>query len=439
MARKKGTFIYSQNIEPLIKGPLDARMTVDSVDDLLLSSTWEDPSTHTWLYNGMIVSVGNDPSTSLNGIYLLIDASNYTLSGSWQKMRVDTGGSGTTTGQNIGNGDASIYAQKVGDNLQFREIKGGAGITIDTSDNTIIIDASGGAGATYNSTLDPSLAAPETVGGIEAGTTVGDLLGSTFTEFVDDLLFPTVYPTFVNPNNSFGDNVASLQEVGDNLNINFTATFSRGSINIGGVFQNYRSGLPNTYTYTGTGLTASYPSTSLTDNRTVNSYNVIIGTQSWTNTVSYDIGPQPLDSKGDPYDSPLSAGTTSVKTTSFEGVYPLYATTSNITTLTKQSLVSMISANDIAFSMVAETGGQKQRFDIPDAWTGAPTSRPLQGIETYNTVSSSWEYQGGSAATSLTFWSTAATTQTVQGNIINYTRYTYNGPDRSNIQIRLKF
>jgi len=47
-------------------------------------------------------------------------------------------------GQNVGSGDASIYYDKSGDALQFREIKAGAGVTISVSDNLIVIDVSGG-------------------------------------------------------------------------------------------------------------------------------------------------------------------------------------------------------------------------------------------------------------------------------------------------------
>jgi hypothetical protein len=292
------------------------------------------------------------------------------------------------------------------------------------------------ASVTYDTQLTGNLEMPSDVGGIPAGTIVDDLKGDTFISLFDDLLFPTVNPTFVAPSNGFSDDASSLIEISSSINIGFTATFNRGQILLNAVFQDFRSGLPNTYTYTGTGLPASVSSTSLTDVQNVNGYYVLQGNQSWTNTVSYDAGPQPLDNKGNNFGSPLPAGTTSAQNVSIEGVYPLFGTTSDITTLTKQSLVSMISANNISFSLVPETGGDKQKIDIPDAWTA---SRPLVGIQTFNTVSSQWEYQGGNAASSLTFWTTSATTQTIQTNVINYTRYTYNGVDRGAIQLRLVF
>jgi hypothetical protein len=278
------------------------------------------------------------------------------------------------------------------------------------------------------------------VGGITSGSTFFDS-SKGFAETMAAIFYPTQFPNLTAPSNGFSDNVSSLQEIGDSLNITFTATFSRGSINPQyDASSAFRSGLANTVFYSGSGLPASvgsYPSSPNVQN--VNGYTVLIGNQSWSSYWAYDAGVQPYDSVGNPYMSPLPAGNTSSASVSFEGVYPLYATTSSISSPSAQSLVSMLSANNIVFSMVAETGGDKQTFDIPDAWTGAPTSRPLSGIETFNTVSSTWEYQGGNASASLTFWTTSSTTHTIQGNVVNYTRYTYNGTDRSAIQIRLKF
>lgn len=339
-------------------------------------------------------------------------------------------------GVNLGGGDASVYFGKSLEALQFREIKGIGSVVVSTSDNLILIDSSGSAG-TYDTSLDPSLAMPTSVGGIPAGTTVNSLKGDSFIQLFDSLLFPTVNPTYVAPNNSFAYNVANLQEIGASINITFTAGFNRGQILLNSVFQNYRSGLPNSYSYTGSGLPGAVPSTSLSNIQNLVGYTVLQGNQSWANTVSYDIGPQPLDSKGNPYGSPLAAGTTSAKTVSFEGVYPLFGTTALISNPdTKQSLVSMISANNIVFNMISESGGYKQSFDLPNSWIG---SRPLLGIETFNSFALSWEYQGGTAIASLAFWSSSSVTQNIQGNVIPYTRYTYNGIDRSSIQIRLKF
>jgi hypothetical protein len=245
------------------------------------------------------------------------------------------------------------------------------------------------------------------------------------------MFFPTLYPAFTNPSNTFADNVANLQEIGASINISFTSSFSRGTINPAYGTSGFRSGIGNTVYYTGTGLPGSVGSSPSSPNvQAVNGYTVLIGTQSWTSAWAYNIGEQPLDSAGNPYNSPWPAGTTGYASTSFEGVYALYGTTSSISNpATKQSLVSMLSGNNIVFNMVAESGGNKQSFDMPTAWTGAPTNRPLSTVQTYNTVSGQWDTTG------LGQWTASAITH----GGINYTRYTFNGPDRSSIQIRLVF
>jgi len=307
-------------------------------------------------------------------------------------------------------------------------------------DSSGYLEASGTGAGNYDTSLDPSLAVPTTIGGITAGTTVYQLYGLTYTQLFDDLLFPTINPTFVAPSATFADNIASLIEIGSAISGTFTTTFSRGSISIGATFQNYRSGLPVSYYFSDPSnntLLIDVSSASLTNIQSISGYVVKKGIQYFYNdSVVYGAGPQPLDSKGNVYGSPLAAGSTGSLNTNFEGVYPLYATTVSISTQTKQSLVSMISGNSIQLNIVPESGGYKGSFEIPTTWI---TSRPLVGIETYNTVSSQWAYEGGSAAASLTFWNLTSDTQNIQGNLINYNKYTYNGTDRSSVSIMLQF
>ncbi|NJO89531.1 MAG: hypothetical protein HC831_11720, partial [Chloroflexia bacterium] len=224
--------------------------------------------------------------------------------------------------------------------------------------------------------------------------------------------------------------------------ISFTvrSEFNQGSINPQYIASSdKRSGLPVSYTYFGAQIAGNYGDSSLINDRNITGYKVYRGNQSWQSYVSYSMGVQPYDSKGNPYNSPWPAGSTSTKSTSFEGVFPLYGTTANIGSLTKQPLVSMQNGTNIVFMMASEAGGQKQKFDIPLQWTNSPNNRPLLGIETYNSVSMAWEYQGGNAASSLLSWAQTITNHTIQGDLIIYTRYTYNGANRGNIQIRLKF
>jgi len=351
---------------------------------------------------------------------------------------------------NVPDGSAiGVYFDRVDTSLStelyFKRIKAGSGTLVtETSAGIITIDASGGAGGIYESALNPSIAMPNPVGGIPAGTKVADLNGDTINSLWDALLFPTAYPTLTPPSATFTitptTGLATLQEIGALINIAAVATFNRGSISPQySASSPYRSGPPNNYDYSGTGL-VDVSSALLSNSQTILGYTVIIANQPiWRSRISYNVGVQPYDSKGNIFNTPWPAGTTTFIDRTFEGVYPLFGTTVNIGTLTKQTLVSMLSGNNIQMNLVAESGGNKQKFEIPVAWTGAPTNRPLTGIKTYNTVSAQWEYEGGSAFLSLLKWTTSVVSETIQGNLINYTRYTYNGVDRSAIQIRLEF
>jgi hypothetical protein len=161
------------------------------------------------------------------------------------------------------------------------------------------------------------------VGGMSIGTT---LTGKTIQKILEEILVPTVNPTFVAPSNGFLMSPSTTTyEVGVEIaSLMFTSSFNRGAINISSVFQDYRSGLPNTYNYTGTDLPTTESSSGLTDIQTITGYTVSAGTQSWTSSVTYDEGPQPLDSNGDSYSSPLSSGTTGVVTRTITGIYPYF-------------------------------------------------------------------------------------------------------------------
>lgn len=259
-----------------------------------------------------------------------------------------------------------------------------------------------------------------TVGGIASGTS---LFNKSVYEIFDMMLYPELFPTLVGPDNSFTLLQAGLREIGESgLTLNFIATFDRGSITPQYTTATpYRSGNPVSYNYTGPSLTYSVPSSSLTNSQTVYNYYVSAGTQTWTNTVSYSMGPQPKSSKDNNYDSPLPAGTTTPKSVSIIGVYPYFATTSNIAILTKQPLALMNSPY-VQIDMVAESGSNKQRVKFPNAWS------TITGIQFFNTVSNTWEWIGGSKANSLLTFTTSPSTEIVQGNIVPYTLWTNNTP-----------
>ena len=263
------------------------------------------------------------------------------------------------------------------------------------------------------------LPTPITVGGIDSGSTFLDV---PWSGMWDALLYPELFPTLTNPSSLFTLAQAGYHEIGEVIaSLDFSASFSRGSISPAYGTSGFRSGLPNTYNYTGTGLPATVGSVLLTDAQTVLAYAVLTGGQSWTSIVSYDAGEQPKSSEGNNYNLPLAAGNTSIKIVTINGVYPYFATTVTIGVLTQQSLASMSSAY-VQTNMVAEDDlGNKQTADFPVDWSA------ITGIQFYNTVSSTWEWINGSKANSLLTFTTSIVTHTIQGNDINYTQYLNNG------------
>jgi hypothetical protein len=168
-----------------------------------------------------------------------------------------------------------------------------------------------------------NLSSPTTVevGGLSSGTVI---TGLTSNEIIEQIVAPVLTPTFTAPSVSFSDNITPTQEVGDSINITFTASFDRGEIELDGSFQDFRSGPANTYNYTGTGLPATVASTANSDVQNLNGYTVLEGSNQFTASVSYDQGPQPLDSSGSNFGSPLAAGTTSTDSVSHTGIFPYF-------------------------------------------------------------------------------------------------------------------
>ena len=282
---------------------------------------------------------------------------------------------------------------------------------------------SAGAGSTYtNATPTPQpFPGNSPFDNIAAGST---FTNQTFEEMMNRMLYPTLNPTLTNPSSAFVLSQSGFREINETTALSFSSTFNQGSINPQyTATSNKRSGLPNTYNYTGTGV-SNNTSTSLSDSETVAAYTVLQGSQSWTGSVSYDAGVQPKDSVGGNFNSPLPAGTTSAITRTITGVYPPFATTSSLTTMTKQSLQSMTTY--IQVSMVTESGGggAKQKIDIPNAWS------TISGLQQFNTLSQTWD------TINLSTFTQSAVQQTIQGLSVNYTRYTHNGATIGARQLR---
>lgn len=66
MARNRGIFNFSANLEVKKNAPLDSRVVVDTLIELTETSTWADSDNKVWLYDGIVVSVREN-----HGLYML--------------------------------------------------------------------------------------------------------------------------------------------------------------------------------------------------------------------------------------------------------------------------------------------------------------------------------------------------------------------------------
>lgn len=91
------------------------------------------------------------------------------------------------------------------------------------------------ASGSYKSSLDPTVATVEKLGGIDAGTTVAQLTGKSYNKIFDTLIFPTVNPTFTVPSASISlKSYQNVQEIGANAPTaaNFNVSFNAGAITL---------------------------------------------------------------------------------------------------------------------------------------------------------------------------------------------------------------
>lgn len=255
----------------------------------------------------------------------------------------------------------------------------------------------------YQSSIeDKSLTMPNAVGGLSAGTKVSDLEGKTYSEIFDEVLFPTIYPTFVAPSATIKLNVTSVQEVGSVAPkvSDFTISFNRGAINLGGVKQADRAGALTSGEVFCVG--GSMPTT------------IPLGDTQYKYRANYAQGAQPKDNKGNDYGTPLPSGSTESGAVTLNGTYPWYIRT------TKQSLVAWSENMSTGNFTLSATGVAAQVFKLPKA---------LKELQMFNTISGKMEVIGTSD------WD--VTNESMNG--ITYYVYSYNGDARGEVTLLAKF
>lgn len=279
-------------------------------------------------------------------------------------------------------------------------------------------------GGTYTSEIeDTELEMPSAVGGISKGTTVGDLNGKTINQMFDDLLFPTVNPTYVAPSASISfTGYSTLQKVGSTgpIEDNFTTGYNAGAINVNGVKQADRGGAlkeGESFIYVnGDAGNKTLPAT------------LALGNTTFKYRASYEAGPQPKDNKGNNYGSPLAAGTVDSSAITVNGTHPYYASTATAGQLTEQPLLSWNAASGQMttprFVLQPHSAAAKQMMKFP---------RKLTQLQMLNTVSNQME------VVSFSDWDESSASESTNSVETIYYTYTYSGSDRGSVTLIAKF
>jgi hypothetical protein len=233
----------------------------------------------------------------------------------------------------------------------------GSTLTFEELDNTLIFLSQsigvGGSGI-YNSAFFPDTNVPATVGGITINTSVNTLEGKTFSEMFDQLLFPTINPTpqpagSANATMTVGagtGGTGAIREVGASVNVDLTIAFTQGTWKAGSIAATARDyyGEANNYIF----ISGSTTVNNIDNTYTFSNHIVVLGDNDFGTQVSYNAGEQPVDSKLDPFGLANPAGTTSLETDSFTGVYPIlygmsatdYLSSGDIYSATTRAIIS---------------------------------------------------------------------------------------------------
>lgn len=263
----------------------------------------------------------------------------------------------------------------------------------------------------YKSALSDDIATVNALGGIPAGTTVAQLKNKTFSQLFDELIFPTINPTFENPTASLRlkstSTTPTVQEVGTTgasvpVAASFNTEYNAGAIKIAGVKKQNRGGdldSGSSFIYIDNKPTNKTFPTEIPEGVTMYKYRA-----------AYQQGPQPLDSKGNNYQTPLPAGTVDSGAVTIYGVYPYFTNKDNNRAFTKLALSAYSTLSVVKFK---PEGPNKHAFKIPAKYT-------LTDVELLNTLSGKYENYGTDKFTKTT------ENIEVQGKQVEYAVYTRN-------------
>ena len=255
--------------------------------------------------------------------------------------------------------------------------------------------------------------------GLSGFTSIGKLTdpamveGKTSEEILLMMLYGVINPTLTAPSLDIALNDVQLI-VGRESVIEGALTFDRGKIEPAYGTSGYRAGLPTSFTI------ANQESAT---NDTVYNFSFTLTPIAGDNVINYSVnysaGEQPLNSIGSAVGEPLAAGSLSGNIT-LQAVYPLYSETG-------EDLDFIWFEEDdgegYMSTFTSEASGKKQSFAVH-------SEVKVIGIKSYNTLTKSWEWLGGTAAVSLTHFDTSVSED-------GYVTYIHNQPASGKRELRI--
>lgn len=291
----------------------------------------------------------------------------------------------------------------------------------------------------YTTDLPDSLVVPQTIGGINKGTKVSDLEGSTISQMFDNLLFPEVQPTIQAPSatihfkDTFSSN--SVYEVGATAPIaaNFNTSFNRGTCTVVGQADKNRAGnldSGNSFIYYGGNTsTKALPA------------KVTLGTMQYNYHAAYAQGDTLVTSKGNKASvtpNPLPAGSVNSSNLTIFGTYPYYCNGQSASSSSGDSNFPTSATPDTKLPLYKWTDTLVGAKFASEAATGTrmqfmySNRKKVTKVEFYNSISGKWE----TFDTSNYNDKSGIKTYSVQGTNETYNILTTTGPLSGSVQYR---
>lgn len=291
----------------------------------------------------------------------------------------------------------------------------------------------------YTTDLPDSLVVPQTIGGINKGTKVSDLEGSTISQMFDNLLFPEVQPTIQAPSATihFKDTFSSdgVYEVGTTAPIaaNFNTSFNRGTCTVVGQANKNRAGnldSGNSFIYYGGNTsTKTLPA------------KVTLGTMQYNYHAAYAQGDTLVTSKGNKASvtpNPLPADSVNSSNLTIFGTYPYYCNGQSASSSSGDSNFPTSATPDTKLPLYKWTDTLVGAKFASEAATGTrmqfmySNRKKVTKVEFYNSISGKWE----TFDTSNYNAKSGIKTYSVQGTNETYNILTTTSPLSGSVQYR---